>query len=130
MPELLHRYLGKAGRAGTPAFTPPGGFSSNTRTAFFFGLDARPQPGRLSTLLSGFLETDDKSPNYNTRDVPAQGRWYVCGMLFTRRCAEKSVFRKCEESAGHCVSIAEHVGGVLHHPGLQLIAFYRFVQRV
>ena len=27
-----------------------------------------------------FLESDDEYFNYNTTDVPAQGRWYVCGM--------------------------------------------------
>jgi predicted TIM-barrel fold metal-dependent hydrolase len=44
-----------------------------------FGLDAGPnlEEYRLSYR---FLETDDEYFNYNTRDVPAQGRWYVCGM--------------------------------------------------
>jgi predicted TIM-barrel fold metal-dependent hydrolase len=27
-----------------------------------------------------FLESDDEYFNYNTTEVPAQGRWYVCGM--------------------------------------------------
>lgn len=27
-----------------------------------------------------FLETDDEYFNYNTSEVPGQGRWYVCGM--------------------------------------------------
>ena len=27
-----------------------------------------------------FLETDDEYFNYNTREVPGQGRWYVCGL--------------------------------------------------
>lgn len=27
-----------------------------------------------------FLETDDEFFNYNTSDVPVQGRWYVCGL--------------------------------------------------
>ena len=27
-----------------------------------------------------FLETDDEYFNYNTSDVPVQGRWYVCGL--------------------------------------------------
>jgi predicted TIM-barrel fold metal-dependent hydrolase len=27
-----------------------------------------------------FLETDDEYFNYNTSEVPAQGRWYVCGL--------------------------------------------------
>ena len=27
-----------------------------------------------------FLETDDEYFNYNTTEIPAQGRWYVCGL--------------------------------------------------
>ena len=27
-----------------------------------------------------FLETDDEYFNYNTSEVPVQGRWYVCGL--------------------------------------------------
>ncbi len=27
-----------------------------------------------------FLETDDEYFNYNTSEVPLQGRWYVCGL--------------------------------------------------
>ncbi len=27
-----------------------------------------------------FLETDDEYFNYNTGEIPAQGRWYVCGL--------------------------------------------------
>ncbi len=44
-----------------------------------FGLDAGPnlEEYRLSYR---FLETDDEYFNYNTSEVPLQGRWYVCGL--------------------------------------------------
>jgi predicted TIM-barrel fold metal-dependent hydrolase len=44
-----------------------------------FGLDAGPRLDEYR-LYYRFLETDDEYFNYNTGDVPAQGRWYVCGM--------------------------------------------------
>lgn len=44
-----------------------------------FGSDMGPD---LETyrLYYRFLETDDEYFNYNTGEVPAQGRWYVCGL--------------------------------------------------
>jgi predicted TIM-barrel fold metal-dependent hydrolase len=44
-----------------------------------FGLDAGPNLDEYR-LSYRFLETDDEYFNYNTSEVPAQGRWYVCGM--------------------------------------------------
>jgi predicted TIM-barrel fold metal-dependent hydrolase len=44
-----------------------------------FGLDAGPRLDEYR-LYYRFLETDDEYFNYNTGDVPAQGRWYVCGL--------------------------------------------------
>jgi predicted TIM-barrel fold metal-dependent hydrolase len=44
-----------------------------------FGLDAGPNLDEYR-LSYRFLETDDEYFNYNTGEVPAQGRWYVCGM--------------------------------------------------
>jgi predicted TIM-barrel fold metal-dependent hydrolase len=44
-----------------------------------FGLDAG--PSRKEYRLSyRFLETDDEYFNYNTSEIPLQGRWYVCGI--------------------------------------------------
>ncbi len=44
-----------------------------------FGLDAGPDLDEYR-LYYRFLETDDEYFNYNTSDVPLQGRWYVCGL--------------------------------------------------
>jgi predicted TIM-barrel fold metal-dependent hydrolase len=44
-----------------------------------FGLDAGPNLDEYR-LSYRFLETDDEYFNYNTSEVPAQGRWYVCGL--------------------------------------------------
>ena len=44
-----------------------------------FGSDMGPDVDAYR-LYYRFLETDDEYFNYNTSDVPAQGRWYVCGL--------------------------------------------------
>jgi len=44
-----------------------------------FGLDAGPNLDEYR-LSYRFLETDDEYFNYNTSEVPLQGRWYVCGL--------------------------------------------------
>jgi len=44
-----------------------------------FGSDMSPDLDAYR-LYYRFLETDDEYFNYNTSDVPMQGRWYVCGM--------------------------------------------------
>jgi len=36
-----------------------------------------------------FLETDDEYFNYNTSEVPGQGRWYVCGVYLPDDVLEK-----------------------------------------
>jgi predicted TIM-barrel fold metal-dependent hydrolase len=43
-----------------------------------------------------FLETDDEYFNYNTSEVPAQGRWYVFGLHLPHDVLEK-VYRKNSE---------------------------------
>jgi predicted TIM-barrel fold metal-dependent hydrolase len=44
-----------------------------------FGTDASPDIDSYR-LFYRFLETDDEYFNYNTSEVPGQGRWYVHGM--------------------------------------------------
>jgi predicted TIM-barrel fold metal-dependent hydrolase len=44
-----------------------------------FGSDMSPKLDAYR-LYYRFLESDDEYFNYNTSEVPAQGRWYVCGM--------------------------------------------------
>jgi predicted TIM-barrel fold metal-dependent hydrolase len=48
-----------------------------------------------------FLETDDEYFNYNTGDVPLQGRWYVCGLYLPDEVLEK-VYRR---NAKHILKI-------------------------
>ena len=36
-----------------------------------------------------FLETDDEYFNYNTGDIPEQGRWHVCGLHLPDEVLEK-----------------------------------------
>ena len=44
-----------------------------------FGSDMSPDLDAYR-LYYRFLETDDEYFNYNTSEVPAQGRWYICGL--------------------------------------------------
>jgi predicted TIM-barrel fold metal-dependent hydrolase len=44
-----------------------------------FGSDMSPDLDAYR-LYYRFLETDDEYFNYNTSEVPEQGRWYVCGL--------------------------------------------------
>jgi predicted TIM-barrel fold metal-dependent hydrolase len=44
-----------------------------------FGSDMGPDVDEYR-LYYRFLETDDEYFNYNTSEVPVQGRWYVCGL--------------------------------------------------
>jgi predicted TIM-barrel fold metal-dependent hydrolase len=44
-----------------------------------FGLDAGPNLDEYR-LSYRFLETDDEYFNYNTGEIPVQGRWHVCGL--------------------------------------------------
>ena len=43
-----------------------------------------------------FLETDDEYFNYNTGDIPLQGRWYIYGLHLPDEVLEK-VYRKNAE---------------------------------
>jgi predicted TIM-barrel fold metal-dependent hydrolase len=40
-----------------------------------------------------FLETDDEYFNYNTSDVPMQGRWHVCGLYLPDEVLEKVYYK-------------------------------------
>jgi predicted TIM-barrel fold metal-dependent hydrolase len=44
-----------------------------------------------------FLETDDEYFNYNTTEVPAQGRWYVYGMYLPDDVLEKVYYKNAEK---------------------------------
>ena len=57
-----------------------------------FGSDMGPD---LDTyrLMYRFLETDDEYFNYNTTDIPLQGRWHVCGLYLPDDVLEKVYYR-------------------------------------
>ncbi len=57
-----------------------------------FGSDMSPDLDEYR-LYYRFLETDDEYFNYNTSEVPGQGRWYVCGLYLPDEVLEK-VYRK------------------------------------
>jgi predicted TIM-barrel fold metal-dependent hydrolase len=53
-----------------------------------FGSDFGPNPEDYRIVFR-FLETDDEYFNYNTTEVPAQGRWTVCGLHLPEDVLEK-----------------------------------------
>ena len=53
-----------------------------------FGSDMSPDLDAYR-LYYRFLETDDEYFNYNTSEVPAQGRWYVCGLYLPENVLKK-----------------------------------------
>jgi predicted TIM-barrel fold metal-dependent hydrolase len=53
-----------------------------------FGSDMSPDLDAYR-LYYRFLETDDEYFNYNTSDVPVQGRWYVCGLYLPEEVLKK-----------------------------------------
>jgi predicted TIM-barrel fold metal-dependent hydrolase len=57
-----------------------------------FGSDLSPDLDAYR-LYYRFLETDDEYFNYNTSEVPGQGRWYVCGLYLPEDVLE-NVYRK------------------------------------
>jgi len=53
-----------------------------------FGSDMSPDL-EAYRLCYRFLETDDEYFNYNTSEVPGQGRWYVCGLFLPDHVLQK-----------------------------------------
>jgi len=47
-----------------------------------------------------FLETDDEYFNYNTSEVPGQGRWYVCGLYLPEDVLKKVYFENAKRVLG------------------------------
>ena len=57
-----------------------------------FGLDMGPDLDAYR-LYYRFLETDDEYFNYNTGEVPLQGRWYVCGLFLPADVLQKVYYQ-------------------------------------
>jgi predicted TIM-barrel fold metal-dependent hydrolase len=70
-------------------------FFINYADRILFGTDA---DAELETyqLYARFLETDDEYFNYNTSEVPAQGRWYVYGLYLPADVLEHIYFKNAE----------------------------------
>jgi predicted TIM-barrel fold metal-dependent hydrolase len=47
-----------------------------------------------------FLETDDEYFNYNTSEVPGQGRWYVCGLYLPDDVLQKVYYENAKHVLG------------------------------
>jgi predicted TIM-barrel fold metal-dependent hydrolase len=58
----------------------------------FFGTDADAQL-RTYQLYAKFLETDDEYFNYNTSEIPQQGRWYIYGVFLPDDVLQKIYFQ-------------------------------------
>ncbi|HTP02972.1 MAG TPA: amidohydrolase family protein [Anaerolineales bacterium] len=70
-----------------------------------FGSDMGPEPGEYR-LYYRFLETDDEYFNYNTTEVPAQGRWHVHGIYLPDEVLRK-VYR---DNAARLLGLSEYGG--------------------
>jgi len=57
-----------------------------------FGSDMSPDLDEYR-LYYRFLETDDEYFNYNTSDMPGQGRWHVCGIYLPDDVLEKIYYK-------------------------------------
>ena len=64
-----------------------------------FGLDFGPDLD-VYRLQYRFLETADEYFNYNTTEVPMQGRWYVCGLYLPDEVLEKVYYRNAQRIFG------------------------------
>jgi predicted TIM-barrel fold metal-dependent hydrolase len=60
-----------------------------------FGTDAGPDTDAYR-LYYRFFETDDEYFNYSLSQVPAQGRWHVCGLYLPDEVLEKLYYRNAE----------------------------------
>lgn len=60
-----------------------------------FGIDAGPDLEEYR-LYYRFLETDDEYFNYNTGDIPLQGRWSVCGLHLPQTVLKKVYHQNAE----------------------------------
>jgi predicted TIM-barrel fold metal-dependent hydrolase len=69
----------RAGELGRQPYTARK-FFLQYQDRVLFGSDMGPEPSEYR-LYYRFLETDDEYFNYNTTEVPAQGRWHVHGLL-------------------------------------------------
>jgi predicted TIM-barrel fold metal-dependent hydrolase len=77
-PNYLVDISGRLGELGRQPYTARR-FFLQYQDRILFGLDWGPDISAYR-LQYRFLETDDEYFNYNTTEIPSQGRWYVHGM--------------------------------------------------
>lgn len=65
-----------------------------------FGSDCGPDP-EIYRLAYRFLETDDEYFNYNSGEIPLQGRWYIYGLSLPDEVLEKVYHLTAEKLLGH-----------------------------
>lgn len=78
---------GRIGELGRQPYTARK-FFIQYQDRILFGSDMGPDP-REYRLYYRFLETDDEYFNYNTSEVPAQGRWFVHGLYLPEEVLKK-----------------------------------------
>jgi predicted TIM-barrel fold metal-dependent hydrolase len=64
-----------------------------------FGSDFGPDLEAYRLYYRG-LETDDEYFNYNTGDVPQQGRWHICGLYLPDEVLASVYYRNAEKVFG------------------------------
>ena len=77
-PNYFVDISGRLGELGRQPYTARQ-FLIRYQDRILFGLDWGPDLNAYR-LQYRFLETDDEYFNYNTTEIPSQGRWYVHGM--------------------------------------------------
>jgi predicted TIM-barrel fold metal-dependent hydrolase len=82
---------GRLGELGRQPYTARK-FFIQYQDRILFGSDMSPDLDEYR-LYYRFLETDDEYFNYNTSEVPGQGRWHVCGIYLPDDVLEKIYYK-------------------------------------
>lgn len=86
-PNFFVDISGRTGELGRQPYTARK-FFLRYADRILFGLDEGPDVAGYR-LAYRFLESDDEYFNYNTSEVPMQGRWHVCGIFLPDEALEK-----------------------------------------
>lgn len=90
-PNFYVDISGRVGELGRQPYTARRFFLRHAGR-ILFGLDEGPSVAGYR-LVYRFLESEDEYFNYNTDEIPKQGRWYVCGVFLPDDVLEK-VYRQ------------------------------------
>ncbi|MBE3124023.1 MAG: amidohydrolase family protein [Planctomycetes bacterium] len=93
-PNLYVDISARIGELGRQPYTARRFFLQHAER-ILFGLDMGPHL-EAYRIQYRFLETGDEYFNYNPGEVPAQGRWYICGLYLPDDVLEKVYYRNAE----------------------------------